>query len=270
MLGTERAIEANLQHTGLATLLVQVVACPLEGVCTAAHHDDDIGSIGITNIVEEVVRATGESGDLVHVLLHHLGEGFVVRIDGLTTLEVDVFVLGCDLQDRVLGAHCPFAEAADILFLYQRLDLFIGDLLDLLQLVGGPETIEETEEGNLGLKGCQVGYQGHVHGLLYVARTGHGKAGIAAGHYVGMIAKDRKRLCCKRTGRDMKHGRDHFTGNLVHVGDHQQQSLTSCKRGGQSTSREGTMYGTGCASLGLHFHDLHRLSPQVLTSGAGP
>ncbi len=112
--------------------------------------------------------------------------------------------------------------------------------------------------------------QGHVHGLLYVVCTGHGKAGIAAGHDVRMITENRERLCSKGSCRHVENGRNHFASNLMHVGDHQEQSLTSSECGGQSTSREGTMNGTSRTSLGLHFHDLHLLTPEVLTAGAGP
>ncbi|KAF5048362.1 hypothetical protein DSECCO2_450910 [anaerobic digester metagenome] len=187
---TERAIKAHLQNTGLSTLLVQVVTGPFKGIGTASHDNDNIGCIGIADIVKEVVGTAGKRGNLIHVLLHHLRKCFIIRVYGLTTLEVYVLVLGGDFQLRVLGAHGTLAEAADILFVYQRLEIFIGDLLDLLKLMGCPETIEEAEERNLCLECGQMGNQGQVHGLLNVVCTGHGKAGVAAGHDVGVISEN--------------------------------------------------------------------------------
>ena len=54
----------------------------------------------------------------------------------------------------------------------------------------------------------------------------------------------------------MQNSRQQFAGNLVHVGDHQQQTL-GCGIGGcERTSVQGTVHCTGCTSLRLHFLNL--------------
>jgi len=43
-----------------------------------------------------------------------------------------------------------------------------------------------------------------------------------------------------------------FTGNLVHVRDHEQKALGTGKGGGQRATGQGTVHSTGSASFGLH------------------
>ncbi len=190
MLRTERTVETDLQKTGLAALLVDVLSCPFHGVSTATHDNNNVSRFRIADIVKEVVLATGDLCNLVHVLLHHLGDSVVVGVDGLAALEVYVFVLRCNLEHWFLRSLCAFAEATYVLFIHQRSDLVVGNLLDLLQFVGSSETIKETQEGNLCFKGCKVSNQRHVHGFLYTGCTSHCVSGIAAGHYIGVIAKN--------------------------------------------------------------------------------
>ena len=71
-------------------------------------------------------------------------------------------------------------------------------------------------------------------------------------------------------GAHVEHGGGQLAGDLVHVGDHQQQALGSGEGGGQGAGGQGAVHGTGRASLGLHFGDLHGLAEQVLTLLGGP
>ncbi len=58
-----------------------------------------------------------------------------------------------------------------------------------------------------------------------------------------------------RAGGNVKDRRRQFAGDLVHVGDHQQQSLRGRERGGQRPGLQGTMDGAGSAPFGLQFDD---------------
>ena len=55
-----------------------------------------------------------------------------------------------------------------------------------------------------------------------------------------------------------------FAGDLVHVGDHQQQALGSGERGGQGAGAQGAVHRAGRAGFALHLGDADRLSEQVL------
>ena len=71
---------------------------------------------------------------------------------------------------------------------------FGGELLDLADLVGGAEAVEEVQEGHARFKGRGVGDQGEVHGLLHRVGGEHGEAGGAGGHDVAVVAEDGQRL----------------------------------------------------------------------------
>ena len=68
----------------------------------------------------------------------------------------------------------------------------------------------------------------------------------------------------------MEHAGQQFAGDLVHVGDHQQQALRSGVGSGQRTGLQRAVHGTGGAGLALHLDDLHGLAEEVLTSAGGP
>ena len=110
----------------------------------------------------------------------------------------------------------------------------------------------------------QVRHSGQVHDLLRVGLGQHGKARLAAGIYVGMIAEDVQRMAGHGTGGHMEHGGQQLTGDLVHVGDHQQQALGRGERGGQRAGGQGAVHGAGRARLGLHLHNFHFGAEDVL------
>ena len=105
-----------------------------------------------------------------------------------------------------------------------------------------------------------MGHRSQIHRLLGTGRSQQGKAGLAAGHHIGMISEDGQGMSGQGPGRYMEHAREQLTGNLVHVGDHQQQPLRCGVGGGQGTRPQAAVDGTGSASLTLHLHHSNRLS----------
>ncbi len=104
---------------------------------------------------------------------------------------------------------------------------------DLLDLVAGAEAVEEVDEGDLALQSGQMSHGRQVHDLLDVALAQHGKAGLAAGHHVGVVAEDVQRLGGHGTGGHVEHAGQLLGRDLVHIGDHQQQALGGGVGGGQ-------------------------------------
>ena len=78
-----------------------------------------------------------------------------------------------------------------------------------------------------------MGDQGKVHHLLHRIGKEHGPAGAARRHDIAVVTKDGKPLGSQGTRRNVKDGAGQLAGNLVHVGDHEQQALTGRKGGGQ-------------------------------------
>ena len=136
--------------------------------------------------------------------------------------------------------------------------------------MGGPEAVEEVNEGNAALNGGQVSHGAQVHDLLGVSLAQHGKTGLTAGIHVGMIAEDVQSLSGHGTSGDMEYTRQQLTGNLVHIGDHQQQALRSSIGSRQSAGCQRTVHRAGSAGFGLHLHNLHRVAEDVFAAGSGP
>ena len=122
--------------------------------------------------------------------------------------------------------------------------------------MGGAEAVEEVDEGDAALDGSQVGHGAQVHDLLHIGFGQHGKAGLAAGHHVRVVAEDVQALGGHGTGRHVEDTRQQLAGDLVHVGDHQQQALGCGVGGGQSARRQRAVDSAGGTGLRLHFDDL--------------
>ena len=70
--------------------------------------------------------------------------------------------------------------------------------------------------------------------------------------------------------RHVEHTGQQLAGDLVHVGDHQQQTLGSRIGGGQGTGGQRAMNGTGGTGLGLHLDHLDGGAEDILTTRGGP
>ena len=90
------------------------------------------------------------------------------------------------------------------------------------------------------------------------------KAGLPAGHDVGVVAEDRQRVGGQRARRDVDDERRQLAGDLVHVGDHQQQALRGREGRGQRAGLQRAVDGAGGAAFGLHLDHLRDRAPDVL------
>ena len=185
-------------------------------------------------------------------------------------LEEDIAILMAAAHVGMLGIQSVLTELLHGVHVAHILQILVIPHGDLLDLVAGAEAVEEVDEGNLALQSGQMGHGRQIHDLLDVALAQHGKAGLAAGHHVGVVAEDVQRLGGHGTGGDMEHGGQLLGCDLVHVGDHQQQALGSGIGGGQSAGAQRTVNRAGSAGLRLHFHHLDLGAEDVLQPVGGP
>ena len=164
----------------------------------------------------------------------------------------------------MLGVEGVVTESLDGIHVAHLRQIIVIPNGDLLDLMGGTETVEEVEERNLALDGSEVGHRGEIHYLLDVALREHGEAGLAAGHDVGVIAEDVERMGSDATRGDVEHARQALASDLVHVRDHKQQALGRRVGGGQGTCAERAVNGAGGTSLGLHLDNVNGRSEDVL------
>ena len=270
LLSAEGTEQADLDNADLLTVGVQVVDDFLGHVVDGAHGDDDAVSIGSAVVVEQLVVGAQLLVDLVHVLLDDCGQCLIVLVAGLTMLEEDIVVLVGAAHCGTLGVQGVLAERLNGIHVAHFLQILVIPDSDLLDLVGGTEAVEEVDEGNAAFDGGQVSDSAQIHDFLHVGLAQHGKTGLTAGVDVGVVTEDVQRLSSDGTGGDVENCGQQLTGDLVHIGDHQQQTLGGGVSGGQSTGSQRAVDSTGGTGLGLHLDDLDGVAEDVLPTGGRP
>ena len=127
----------------------------------------------------------------------------------------------------------------------------------------GTEAVEEVDERNAALNGGEVSDSAEVHYFLGVGLCEHCISGLTACIYVGVVAEDVERVGSYAACRNVNYVRKELTGDLVHVRDHEKESLRcGVGLGGRGCS-ERTVNGACGTCLGLHLHDLYAVAEDV-------
>ena len=261
---SEGPVESDLNEPNLLALGDHVVHGLLDDFGARSHdHDDPLG-VRSAYIVEEVVGTAGDGGHLVHVVLDDSRNGLVILGHCLTALEVDVRVLGPDLEGRLFRPEGTITELRGLFPVHETRHGFVIDHLHLLNLMGGPETVEEVKEGDGAVDRRQMGDQGQVHDFLDGGGGKEGKSGVPSSHHVGVVTEDGEGLGRQGAGGDMEDCGEHLSGHLVHDRDHQQETLGRGKGRRHGSGRERTVDGTCGASFGLQLDDFDGTTEEVL------
>ncbi len=267
---SKRAVQADFDQADLLAVGVQVIDDFLCNVADGAHRDDHAVGVLCAVIVEQLVVGAELGVDLAHILLNDARDSVIILVRSLAVLEEDVAVLVGTAHDSALGVQGALAERIDRVHVAHLGEVVIIPDLDLLDFVGGTEAVKEVDERHAALDGGEVRNRGEIHDLLRVGLGEHRKAGLAAGHNVGVVAEDVQRMGRYGTGGNMEYAGQKLAGDLVHIRDHQEQALGSGVGGSQRACREGAVHGACRARLGLHFNDLDGRAEDVLLTGGSP
>ena len=244
-------------------MCVHVIDDLFRDVADGAHRDDHAVSVRRTVVVEETVVGAEFLVDLAHVLLDDPGDRVVVRVAGFSVLEEDIPVLGRAAEHRVLGVDGAGTERGDRVHIHHLGEIFVIPDRNLLDLVRGAEAVKEVDERHATLDRREVCDGAEVHNFLLVGLGEHRETGLTAGINVGVIPEDVQRVRSDATGRDMNDAGEQLAGDLIHIRDHQEQTLRRRVGGRQRTGSERAVYGTGGACLGLHLDDFHAFPENV-------
>ena len=255
--------QMHLEDAHFFALADQMVDRLLGGLGGRAHDHHHPFGVGRAHVVEQAVLPAGQPGELVHGGLHDAGHLEVEGVDRLAGLEVDVGVLGGAAHHRVIGGEAAVAVGHHQLVVDHRADVVVAELLDLGDLVAGAEAVEEVDEGDACLQRGGLADQGEVHDLLHRVAAQHRPAGLAHAHHVAVVAEDRQALRGQAAGRHVEDGRRQLAGDLVHVGDHQQQALRRREGRGQGAGLQGAMHCARRAAFRLHLHHQGHGAPDV-------
>ena len=270
LLGYEGTVQANLNQTNLLALSEHIVDNFLCHVADGAHSDNYTLCVRCAVVVEQLVVGADLGIDLIHVVLNDSGERIVELVAGLTVLEEDIAVLSGAAEHGMLGIDGAGTECSDGILVHHLLQILVVPGLDLLDLVGGTEAVEEVQNGNAALDGSQMRNGTQVHNFLRIGFSHHSKTGLTAGVYVGVIAENVQGVRCNAASGYVDNARQQLTCDLIHIGDHEEQTLGCGVGGGQSTGCEGAVNGTGSTGLRLHFHNLNGVAHDVLQTAGRP
>mmetsp|Transcript_7487 Transcript_7487/g.20229 ORF Transcript_7487/g.20229 Transcript_7487/m.20229 type:complete len:1155 (+) Transcript_7487:2178-5642(+) len=266
VLHRERPEEADLEEAHPLPPLPQVIHGLLRGLRRGAHHHDHALRLRVAVVVEELVLAPCDHGQLVHRLLNDVGDGVVEHVGGHRGLVVRLWVLAHAAHHRVLRVEPARPEVVERFPGHQAFHGGVGDGLHALDHGGRPGAVEEVDEGHRGLQAREVSHGAEVHHLLRVLGIQQGAACGPHRHDVGVVAEDGQRLPRQRAGRDVEDGRQQLARCEVHVRDHEQQALGAGKRGAERPARERAVQRTGRPELRLHLANLDRLPEHVLAA----
>ncbi len=198
--------------------------------------------IGGANVVEKVIAPAGEFGEEVHVLLNDGRGGVVVGVHRFPALEVHIRVLAGASHHRMVRVEAPVPVGVYQLVVDHFPEDVVAEGFDLLDLVAGPEAVEEVHEGDAALQRCRMGDCGKVRDLLNAGACQKAEAGVPHGHHVAVVTEDGEGLACKAPGGNMEHRRGELGGDLVHGGDHQKEALACGESGGKGTCLQGAVH----------------------------
>src|SRR5215208_6451164 len=144
--------------------------------------------------------------------------------------------------------------SADQLIVHQGTEFFIRKLEDLVDFMRGAEPVKEMQEGDAGLESCSLCDGREIVGFLDAARGEQCPTRLADSHHILMVAVNGEGVGCDSACCNMEDRAGEFTGDLVHVGDHQEQTLCCRKGGGECPGLKRAVDCTCCAAFGLHLN----------------
>ena len=256
MFERERPHQANFQHADFAALRGEVVHRLLDRFCARTHDDDDLLGVRRAVILEELVLAADDLGELVHHVLHDGGTGEVIRVHRLAGLEVNVGILRRAAQHRMIGRKRAGAMGVHQFVVDHGAHVVKAQLFNLGDFVRGAESVEEMQEGNARLQRRGMRDQRQVHRLLHRVRRQQRKSGGTHRHRILVIAEDGQRLGGDRARGNVNDRAGQLARNLVHVGDHQQQALRRGEGGAQRAGLNRPMQRACRATFALHLDDV--------------
>jgi hypothetical protein len=170
----------------------------------------------------------------------------------------------------MIGVEGAAAVRQDQLVIDQRTQVVVRQQADLGHFVRRAEAVEEVQERQPRCQSGRLSNRCQIVRLLHRARGQHGKSGGARRHHIRVVAEDAQRLGghCPRCHVEDRAAQ--LAGDLVHVGDHQQQALRRRERGRQRADLQRAVQSPCSPRLALHLHHLGDGAPDVGPALGGP
>ncbi len=142
----ERMEQAESYHADALACRGERVDRLLDRARNRSHHHDDALGIDRAVVLDEPVPTTRTVGQLVHHLLDDRGHREVERVRGFPPLEEDVGILRGATNDGCLRGQPAGTLRHDVVVAHERAQILLAQHRDLVDLVRGPEPVEEVHE----------------------------------------------------------------------------------------------------------------------------
>ena len=232
----ERTIEVNVDGTDFFALALQVFDSLFSDVGERTHGNDNVFSIRSTEVVERFVRTASDFRNLVHVVSYDIRHSVVEFVGSFCVLEVYVRVFCSAADFRMIRVEGTFAECFDSVPVNEFLEVFEVHDFNFLNFVRCTETIEEVDERQGTFNCCQMSDTTEIHDFLNIGFGQETAACCTSRHNVLMVTEDVQCMVSQSTSSYVEYAREEFTGNFVHVRDHEEEALRCRVRSCQSTS----------------------------------
>src|SRR6516162_6927166 len=105
-----------------------------------------------------MIAAACQFREGIHRVLNNLGTFVVKSVYRLTRLKVDIRILSCPSNDRMIRRQSSHSMLSDALLIDHCANRCFGQRLDLRYLMRGPKTVEEKQERDAGPQRRRVRY----------------------------------------------------------------------------------------------------------------
>ena len=170
--------------------------------------------------------AACDFGEFVHGFLHDAGNGGVVGVDRFAHLEVDIRILRGAAQDGMLRGEGTCSMGTDQVIVHAGGGVLHPSIWKILVTsceVRNPSKKCRKGTRDLSVAACAMAAKSCAS---CTERGGEQRpACLADSHHILMIAVNGKGVRGDGARGNMEDRAGEFTRDLVHVGDHQQQTL---------------------------------------------
>ena len=203
--GGKRQEQPDLQYADFLAALVEVSGSFASSLGARSHQDHDTLGVRIAGIVEQVVAAASQFGELVHRRLDDSRHLEVVRIAGFAALKVGVGILRGAANEWPIRIQSTSAMRQHQIVADHGADVVIGEHGELVDFMRSAEAIEEMDERQPRFQGRGMGDQRHVVGFLHRVGGQQAEAGRPHRHHILMIAENGQALGRQRASGDVEH-----------------------------------------------------------------
>src|SRR2546421_5557546 len=114
-----------------------------------------------------MVMATDQCGKPIHCFLDNGRAGQIIRVRALACLEVDIGVLCCATDERMVRRESTRPVSMYPCVVDHGPHVIAGQLLNLVDLMRGAKTVKEVQERDTSLQCCCMGNQCQILCLLW-------------------------------------------------------------------------------------------------------